>query len=131
VVGIMDLYSLQNIMDARVNFSFKPVKKFTVYTSFRGVWLASTSDSLYLGNQTARTGGTPDGHNGYAINPSYDRFVGTELDLVLTYNFTSYAQVQGGYGHFFAGDYIRQSLSATGFGSTDADYVYLQAKFTF
>ena len=50
---------------------------------------------------------------------------------MLTYNFTSYAQVQGGYGHFFVGDYVKDSLSAPGFGSVDANYLYLQTKFTF
>ena len=131
IVGIMDLYSMQNIEDVRLNFSVKPTKKFTVFTSYRGVWLATASDSFYLANQAARTGGTVNGHNGYAINPSYDRFVGTEVDLVLTYNFTPYAQVQGGYGHFFVGNYVQQSLSAPGFGSVDANYVYLQTKLNF
>jgi hypothetical protein len=131
IVGIMDLYSMQNIQDLRVNFSFKPNKKFTVLTSYRGVWLATSADSFYLANQSARTGGTVGGHNGYAINPAYDRFVGTEADLVMTYNFTSYAQLQCGYGHFFVGNYVKQSLSAPGFGSIDADYLYLQTKFNF
>ncbi len=131
VVGIMDMYSLQNIEDLRINFSLKPTKKFTAFTSFRGVWLATPADAFYLANQTARTGGTVGGHNGYALNPSYSRFVGTELDLVLTYNFTSYAQVQGGYSHFFVGDYVKDSLSAPGFGSVDADYVYLQTTLKF
>ncbi|MDB6065715.1 MAG: hypothetical protein JWR26_1923 [Pedosphaera sp.] len=131
IVGILDLYSLQNIEDLRINFGLKPTKKFTVFSSFRGVWLATPADSFYLANQSPRTGGTPGGHNGYALNPTYDRFVGTEADLVLTYNFTSYAQVQGGYSHFFVGNYVKQSLSAPGFGSTDANYLYLQTTFRF
>jgi hypothetical protein len=131
MVGIMDLYCLQNIEDLRLNLSAKPTKKFGVFASYRGVWLATPGDSFYLSNQTPRTGGTPGAGNGYAINPTYNRFVGMEADLVLTYNFTAYAQLQGGYGHFFRGDYIKESLSATGFGSSDADYLYLQSKFTF
>ncbi len=131
VVGIMDLYCMQNIEDLRVNFTVIPLKKFIVFTSYRGVWLATPSDSFYLANQTPRVGGTVDGHNGYAINPSYDRFVGTEADLVLTYNFTPFAQLQGGYGHFFVGNYVKESLSAPGFGSHDANYLYLQTKFNF
>jgi hypothetical protein len=131
VVGIMDLYSMQNIEDLRINLTLKPTKKFTVFTSYRGVWLATAGDSFYLSNQTARTGGTPGVGNGYAVNPTFSRYVGMEADLVLTYNFTSYAQLQGGYGHFFAGDYIKESLSAPGFGYTDADYIYLQSTFNF
>src|SRR6185437_1867431 len=99
---------------------------------FRGVWLATSADAFYLPNQAPRTGGTPGVGNGYATtNPTFSRFVGEELDLVLTYDITSYAQVQGGYGHFFVGDYVKQSLSAPGFGSTDANYMYLQAKLNF
>lgn len=131
ITGIMDLYCLENIEDLRLNFSIKPTKKFTVFASYRGVWLATPSDSFYLANGAPRTGGTVGGHNGYAINPAYGRFVGTEADLVLTYNFTSYAQLQGGYGHFFVSDYVKDSLSAPGFGSVDANYIYLQGKFTF
>lgn len=131
VVGIMDMYSLQNVEDLRLNVSARPAKDLTVSSSFRGVWLATASDAFYLGNQTPRAGGTPGVGNGYAINPGNNRFVGTELDLVLSYNFTTYAQVQGGYSHFFAGDYVKQSLSAAGFGTADANYVYLQTTFKF
>jgi hypothetical protein len=129
--GIMDFYCWQNVMDARINLSIKPLPKFTVAASYRGVWLANTSDSFYLANFGPRTGGTVGGHNGYAVNPTYGSFVGTELDLVMTYNPTKYAQIQGGFGHFFVGDYVRDSLSAPGFGSTDANYLYLQTKFNF
>ncbi len=68
---------------------------------------------------------------GYGINPRYDSFVGSELDIVGTYNITRYATTQVGYGHFFAGDYVKSSLAAPGFGSRDADYVYLQMTLTF
>ena len=131
MVGIMDLYSLQNIEDLRLNFSMKPTKHFVVFTSYRGVWLATPADSFYLANQAPRTGGTPGAGNGFTLNPSYGRYVGMEGDLVLTYNFTSYAQVQAGYSHFVAGDYVKESLSAPGFGAVDANYVYLQTTFRF
>ncbi len=128
--GLMDFYSWQNIQDVRINLTVKLIKKLTVATSFRGVWLADTADSFYQANTVARSGGTVGGHDGYAKNPSYDNFVGTELDLLITYAVTKFATVQGGYGHFFIGDYVKQSFSG-GIGSTDADYVYLQAKLTF
>ena len=128
--GVMDFYSWQNIQDVRINLILKPIKKLTVATSFRGVWLADTADSFYQANTVARSGGTVGGHDGYAKNPGYDSFVGTELDLLITYSVMKFATVQGGYGHFFIGDYVKQSFSG-GIGSTDADYVYLQAKIVF
>lgn len=129
--GIMDLFSWQNMQDVGVFASMKPLPKLTVLTSYRAFWLADTADSFYQGNGTPRTGGTPGAHNGYAINPTYGSYVGSEVDLVINYAFTPYLGVQGGFGHFFVGDYVKQSLSAPGFGSADANYVYLQAKFNF
>jgi Alginate export len=126
---IMDFYSWQNIQDARINFSMRPLPRLTLTSSYRGVWLASTADSFYLGNTAARTGGTPGTHNGYTVNPTYSRYVGMEADLTARYAITPYASVGAGYGHFFRGDYIKQSLSA--FGSSDADYVYLQTVINF
>jgi hypothetical protein len=52
------------------------------------------------------------------------------LDLVATWSFTSFASLQGGYAHFFAGDYVKDSLSAHG-GATDADYIFGQLTFNF
>ena len=128
--GIMDFYSWQNVEDARVSLTLKPAKAVTLVTSYRGVWLATTADSFYQVNTAARSGGTTGGHNGYAVNPSYGSFVGTEFDLTLNYAITPYAAIQGGYGHFFVGDYIKQSLSAIG-GAHDADYIYLQTTLNF
>ena len=37
--------------------------------------------------------------------------------------------LEAGYGHFFRGDYVKQSLSAI--GSQDANWFYIQAVFNF
>jgi hypothetical protein len=129
--GIMDFFSMQNMTDVGIFGSIKPAPKLTVTTSYRAFWLANTSDSFYLGNGAPRAGGTAGAHNGYAINPNYGSYVGSEVDLILNYAFTSYASIQGGFGHFFVGDYVKESLSAPGFGSADANYIYLQARFSF
>ena len=64
------------------------------------------------------------GHNGYAINPSYDRFVGTELDLTFNWNLNKRAALQFGYSHFFTGAYVSQTGP-----SDDADFGYFMATF--
>ena len=33
-------------------------------------------------------------------------YQGSELDLILTWNAKKYLQIQGGYAHFFAGNYL-------------------------
>jgi len=129
--GIMDFFSLQNIQDARGTLQFKPLSCLNVALEGHGFWLADTRDNSYTvaGAPRGGVGATPG--TGYGINPTYSSFVGTELDVIGTYTITRYAQLEAGYGHFFVGDYIRQSLSAPGFGSKDADYFYVQGNITF
>ena len=80
-----------------------------------GFWLANTHDSFYNVAGVARGGTAPDARDGYGVNPGYGNFVGTEIDIVATYAVTRFAQVEAGYGHFFVGDYIQQSLSNPAF----------------
>ena len=61
-----------------------------------------------------------------AVNDSY---VGSEVDLVFTWQMNRYAVFEAAYCHFFRGDYIQDSLSRV--GSQDADYVYVQAQVNF
>jgi hypothetical protein len=129
--GYMDFVSLQNIHDVRGIFQLKPHKQVTVALEGHSFWLADTHDNFYnvAGAPRGGIGATPG--TGYGINPSYSSFVGNELDLIAGYFITKYALLEAGYGHFFAGDYIKQSLSAPALGARDADYVYLQATISF
>ena len=71
--------------------------------------------------------------NGYGIHPGNSSFVGSELDLVANYTARSWLNLQVGYGHFFVGDYIKESIAtvpANG-GAVDADWVYAQASVNF
>ena len=83
--------------------------------------VASPPTLTSVSPNTGTTAGT-----GYGINPGYGSFVGSELDIIGTYNITPYASAQVGYGHFFVGDYVKSSFSSPAVGSRDADYVYLQ-----
>ena len=57
--------------------------------------------------------------------------MGSEIDFVATFAVSPHATLEAGYGHFFVGDYIEQSLSAPTHGSEDADWFYIQANFNF
>jgi hypothetical protein len=50
---------------------------------------------------------------------------------VATYAPKPYLNIQGGYGHFFVGEYVEQSLSSPAYGSSDADWVYAQVILNF
>jgi len=130
--GYMDFVSLQNIQDVRGIFQIRPTSRLSVAIEGHGFWLANTHDNFYnvagvpRGGVTATPGGT-----GYGVNPDYSRFVGTELDLIAGYALTRFAQLEIGYGHFFTGGYIDQSLASPAFGSTDANYIYVQTSILF
>lgn len=122
--GIMDFFAWQNMHNLRVGASLKPLKALVIKLDVHGFWLADTHDYFYQSNGAARRTG------GYGINPNAGSYVGSELDLTASYGITSFASVQGGYGHFFVGDYVSGSLASRG-GATDANYLYAQLYFNF
>lgn len=128
--GYMDISSsLQNIHNVRGIVQLKPHKQVSVALEAHAFWLAETTDNFYNKGGAPRGGiGTTPGNN-YGINPAYGSYVGSEIDLIAGWAVTRQFALEGGYGHFFRGEYIKQSLSAI--GSQDADYVYLQANLNF
>jgi len=129
--GYMNFVSLQNIHDVRAIFQCKPQPRVSLALEGHGFWLADTHDNFYSVNGSPRGGLNPTPGTGYGINPSYGNFVGGELDLIAGWAVTRFAQLEAGYGHFFTGDYIRQSLSSPAFGNKDADWLYLQLNVNF
>jgi len=127
--GYMDFVSLQNIHDVRAICTLKPQSKLALNLEGHGFWLADTSDNFYTVGGAPRGGTGPTPGNNYGVNPGYDAFLGIEVDVVASYAITRYAQLEAGYGHFFRGDYIKQSLSVI--GSQDANWLYVQAVFNF
>jgi len=122
--GYMDFFSLQNLEDLRLIYQCKPTSRMSLSVEGHAFWLADTHDYLY------NVGGGPRNVGGYGIHPTYNPFVGTELDVIAGYAVTRFAMVEGGYGHLFAGDYIAQSQAVNG-GSRSADWVYFQTTFKF
>jgi hypothetical protein len=129
--GYMNFFSLQNIHDVRAILQCKPHPRLSFSLEGHGFWLADTHDSFYSANGTPRGGLATTPGTGYGINPSYNNFVGTELDLIGGWAITRFALLEAGYGHFFTGDYIRQSLSSPAFGNKDANWGYVQLNVSF
>ena len=125
--GVQDLIGLRNLSSPRISFSAKPVKNLTLTADYLLFWLADTNDSFYPESGAGRAG------NGYGKNPKFGSYVGSEIDLVAKYAINSWSEVHLGYAHFFAGDYIQdsvESVPANG-GTTDADWVYTQLTVNF
>ncbi|KAB2653892.1 MAG: hypothetical protein DVB31_17235 [Verrucomicrobia bacterium] len=116
--GFMDFVSWQNMHDVRLATSAKPSKALTLTADAHLFWLADTHDYFYAAS------GAPRKTGGYGIQPGNSPFVGSEIDVIATYAIRPWATFQGGYGHFFRGDYVRQALAAS--GSKDADWFYAQ-----
>lgn len=121
--GYMDFFSWQNLHNVRFAASLKPAKGVTVTADYHLFWLADTHDFFYAAS------GLPRRTGGYGIAPGNDNFVGSEINLVATCALGRVGALQAGYGHFFRGDYVRESLAAT--GARDADWFYVQAVLNF
>ncbi|MCD6049314.1 MAG: hypothetical protein K0Q55_717 [Verrucomicrobia bacterium] len=129
--GFMDFVSLQNIHNVRLQTSIKPIPRLTLLLEGQFFWLADTSDNFYAVTGARRGGIAATPGTGYGINPGYSSYVGSEIDLVATYQVSPHITVEAAYCHFFRGDYVKQSLSGAAFGSTDANYFYVQTNFSF
>jgi hypothetical protein len=118
--GYMDLFSWQNLHNPELSLKAKPCKQVGLEADFHGFWLADTNDAWYRANGITKV---------RPITPasrSASSYVGSEIDLLVTYQPVKFLNIWAGYSHFFAGDY----LSATG-PSDDADFGYVQATISF
>ena len=118
--GIMDLFAWQNLHNAMLSFKVTPCKNVTAQVDYNAFWLADTNDTWYRANGITAVRPLN------ATSRAASDYVGSEVDFIVTWNACKYVQIQGGYSHFFAGDYLK----GTGFHS-DADFGYVQATITF
>ena len=114
--GFMDTVGRQNAIDLSTGFSFKPHKKVTVKTDLHFFWRAEESYALYNAGGGVVRGG--------AVGSSKE--IGQEIDLTLVYKVDGHLSFQGGYSHFFAGDFTRDTGS-----NDDVSWVYLQTVYKF
>jgi hypothetical protein len=123
--GLMDYVGLRNVHNPGLNLSVKPSKALKITLDYNLFWLANDRDLFYSQTAAGRTA------NGYGQNTQFSKFVGSELDLVASYAVKSWLNIEAGYGRFFIGSYVKDSLAAAGNKSADADWVYLQTTFRF
>ena len=125
--GTMDLFCERNMQIPRLSASIKPNKQLSLSCDYLMFWLANTSDYLYPESGSGRKG------NGYGLHPGYNSYVGSEIDLVATYSLNPACELQLGGGHFFAGEYIKQSVDsvAANGGTSDANWFYTQIRLRF
>jgi hypothetical protein len=125
--GQADVVGLRNMHSPSVNVSVKPLKTLTVRAEYLLFWIADGNDFFYPESGAGRAA------NGYGRNPQFSKFVGAELDIIANFSVTKWLNVHAGYGHFFVGSYIKQSVAsvpANG-GAVDSDWFYLQGVVNF
>jgi hypothetical protein len=123
--GLMDLVGLRNIHNPTFSLSMKPDKAWKIGLDYHLFWLANDRDFFYPQTAAGRAA------NGYGRNTQFSKFLGSEIDLTASYALRSWLNLEAGYGHYFIGSYIKDSLAAAGNKAVDADWVYLQTTFKF
>jgi hypothetical protein len=120
--GYIDVIGRQNIIAVHPGVELtllkeqKFARKLTARADYHVFWRAQEEDGLYnAGGVQFRPAGGSD-----------DRFVGTELDLLINWQIDRHFSAYFGYSHFFAGDFIE----ATGPGD-DIDFFYAAVMYTF
>lgn len=109
--GYMDLFAWQNLHNPAIHFSVQPTKSLKLMLDYHGFWLADTNDAWYRSNITTQV---------RPATPGASSFVGSEIDFTVVWKAHKNLEVQAGYSHFFAGDFVRDTGA-----HDDADFAYL------
>ena len=115
-LGYIDYIGRQNIISPSAGVTSSPVRDLTLSLQQYFFWRASDRDALYNKSGAVFRSGT-------GTTASY---VGAEIDLLATYNFTRHLLGYVGYSHFFSGEFIRKTGP-----SRDSDFLYSAIQYTF
>ncbi|MCB9782511.1 MAG: alginate export family protein [Candidatus Omnitrophica bacterium] len=120
--GYMDFFSWRNVHNPNLKLHWKASDKLTFKTHWHMFWLDEPEDDAWYnaGGGVVRN----------AAGNDASSFVGHELDIVASYACSEKLNMELGYGHFFAEDYVRDT-SPNGREADDADFVYLMTTLTF
>jgi hypothetical protein len=103
--GIADQVAWKNIRDPQASVEINITKKLKLQNDYNDFFLATVQDGLY------NSGGTRTILNRAATSSH----VGWEADLSASYQQSKHLQFGAGFGHIFAGQYLRESTSKKGY----------------
>ena len=113
-MGYMDTIGWKNMMKPSINFQFRPSKDDHVEIWATSLNLANTKDNWYRATQGVYV---------FSKTNNTTRHIGNELDIIWTRFFMDgKLSFQAGYGHLFAGSYIKENLGT----DRDQDWAYAQ-----
>ncbi|RLC30720.1 MAG: hypothetical protein DRH37_04715 [Deltaproteobacteria bacterium] len=115
--GLMDFFSWRNMHDLYFYTDAYPFKNLKMLCGVHSFWLDKTKDGWYnCYNKLQRRDPTGNARS----------YVGSEVDILLSYTFLTNFNAKLFYGHFFDGSYIKDTGK-----SADADYTYSQLEYRF
>jgi Alginate export len=103
---LTDLFGEENITDLKPGFDFRPLPKMRVYVSVSDLKLASKYDSLY--DVTGAVLVKVPKHG------ALSKEIGTEGDVWGTYDINRRLQLGAGFGHLYAGQFLKQNTPGSG-----------------
>jgi hypothetical protein len=115
---LTDLFGEQNIKDLKPGFDFKPLAKLRVYLVYSDLSLASRYDSLY-NNSGSVLVKVP---KGGALSTD----IGKEADVYGTYDVNRRLQFGAGFGHLFAGQFLKENSNG---GNSSYPYIFMDYHF--
>lgn len=114
--GHIDFISLKNMNNFMMGASVKPHQRWLFSTDFHWFFLdAKESPWFNAGGGVYR-----------AANPRASTQLGEEVDIMVNYKCTEHLSFLGGYSHFFAGPFAKDTGA-----NDDANFLYLQTVFNF
>ncbi|MBI4549863.1 MAG: alginate export family protein [Candidatus Omnitrophica bacterium] len=114
--GYIDFISLKNVNDFMVGTSLKPHARLQCSADFHWFVLDAKESAWFnAGGGVFR-----------AANPAASPHLGSELDLLATYQLTAHLGLMAGYSRFFAGPFAKDTGA-----HDDANFLYFQTVFNF
>lgn len=111
--GFTRYFSWENIINPAIYFSFRPTDKLRCEIFFRNYSLASDTDAWVRTGRRDTTGGSGGD-------------LGNEVDLRLRWQASQGVLIDGGFAHYFAGDFVGNTGTAE-----DSTLAYLQTTWRF
>jgi len=115
-LGYIDYIGRQNIVSPNAGVTMSPIQDLSLSLQQYFFWRDSDRDALYNKSGAVFRPGTA----------TRARYVGAEMDLLATYDFTRHVLGYAGYSRFFAGEFIDKTGP-----DKDSDFYYVALQYTF
>ena len=103
--GMIDQFGWKNLKNFRAGFDIQPLSKLKLRADYNDFSLATTQDSLYNSSGTSAV----------LNRTATSAHIGNEINTIALYQWTKIWKFGAGFGHLFAGQYLKQSKADFGY----------------